>query len=64
MILVHSSEIETLKTFILKEKRLDLLGEGSYDGCIHDSNFIRMFWLGEVVCRFCDWQIKPKKIGG
>ena len=26
MILVHSSEIETLKTFILKEKRLDLLG--------------------------------------
>ncbi len=24
----------------------------NYVGCIHDSNFIRMFWLGEVVCRF------------
>ena len=30
MIVVHSSEIETKKSLILKEKRLDLLGR-SYD---------------------------------
>ena len=29
MILVHSSEIETKKSFILKKKRLDLLGRKS-----------------------------------
>ena len=23
--------------------------ERNYVGCIHDSNFIRMFWLGEIV---------------
>ena len=39
--------------------------EESYDGCIHDSNFIRMFWLGEVVCRFLRLANQTKrKIGG
>ena len=31
MTLAHLSEIETKKTFILKEKRLDLLGRRIYD---------------------------------
>ena len=26
--------------------------ERNYVGCIHDSNFIRMFWLDESVRRF------------
>ena len=30
MIFVHSSEIETKKSLILKEKRLDLLGSDDY----------------------------------
>lgn len=39
--------------------------ERNYVGCIHDSNFIRMFWLGEVVCRFLRLANQTKrKIGG
>lgn len=39
--------------------------EQNYVGCIHDSNFIRMFWLGEGICRFLRLADQTKrKIGG
>ena len=39
--------------------------ERNYVGCIHDSNFIRMFWFGEGVCRFLRLADQTKrKIGG
>ena len=37
MIFVHSSEIETKKSLILKEKRLDLLGSLNYEICSAES---------------------------
>ncbi len=62
MILVHSSEIETLKTFILKEKRLDLLGrkEAMMD-VLMIAILLGCFGLVKAFADFCDWQIKPKE---